>query len=187
MLILTSLNNKRGVFQIYMKKNLINDEITVKKVRLIDDKTNEVMDTKKALEYAFDKGLDLIQMSEDEVPVVKVLHAGDYFYKLKQEKKANDKKQRSNIVQVKEIQFSTDTQSADLNVKLKHAQRFIEEKKQVRIVMKVTGRLGSNKEVLKQAEEKLDNFVKHIPKTEYVQEITIQKNKMTCLVKPAGV
>ena len=88
---------------------------------------------------------------------------------------------------MKEIQFSTDTQSADLNVKLKHAQRFIEEKKQVRIVMKVTGRLGSNKEVLKQAEEKLDNFVKHIPKTEYVQEITIQKNKMTCLVKPAGV
>lgn len=168
-----------------MKKNLINDEITAKNVRLIDEDKNEVMDTKKAIAYALAKGLDLIQMNEEEIPVVKILHAGDFFYKLKQEKKANDKKQRSNVIQVKEIQFSTDTQSADLNVKLKHAQRFINEQKHVRIVMKITGRLGgSNKELLKQAEEKLTHFVEALPEVEYVQSVAMQKNKMSCIVKP---
>lgn len=170
---------------IYMKKFLINEEITATKVRLIDDKKNEVLDIQSALQFAYDNGVDLVQVNEDEIPVVKATNSKDLIYKLKQEKKANDKKQRSNIVQTKEIQFSTDTDSADLNVKLKHAQRFLSEKKNVKIVLKIKGRFGANKELVNSAEQKLRTFMSSLPKNEVVQNISLQKNTMVCVVKPA--
>lgn len=167
-----------------MKKFLINEEITAAKVRLIDDKKNEVLDTRVALQHAYDNGVDLVQVNDDEIPVVKATNSKDLIYKLKQEKKANDKKQRSNIVQTKEIQFSTDTHSADLHVKIKHAQRFLSEKKHVKIVLKIKGRLGTNRDLVNAAEQKLKDFVAELPKNEVIQNISLQKNSMICVVKP---
>ena len=51
---------------------MINEEIKFDKIRLITDNTNEIMDTKIALEKAKEIGLDLICINTNsDIPVCK--------------------------------------------------------------------------------------------------------------------
>lgn len=166
-----------------MKQIIANENITASKVRLVHDGVNEVMDLEDALNFAYSRDLDLVQISETDVPVVKVLDSNKYAYELKQAQKANDKKQRTTATQVKEVQFSSDTQENDLNVKLKKAQEFISSGKQVRLVMKVIGRISSNKDVLQKSISKMNNFVERLDGVDYVQSTSVQGNNIICTVK----
>lgn len=166
-----------------MKQIIANENITASQVRLVHDGVNEVMDLEDALNFAYSRDLDLVQISETDVPVVKVLDSNKYAYELKQTQKANDKKQRTTATQVKEVQFSTDTQENDLNVKLKKAQEFISSGKQVRLVMKVIGRISSNKDVLQKSISKMNNFVERLNDVDYVQSTAVQGNNIVCTVK----
>lgn len=166
-----------------MKQIIANENITASQVRLVHDGVNEVMDLEDALNFAYSRDLDLVQISETDVPVVKVLDANKYSYELKQTQKANDKKQRTTATQVKEVQFSTDTQENDLNVKLKKAQEFISSGKQVRLVMKVIGRISSNKDVLQKSISKMNNFVERLDNVDFVQSTAVQGNNIVCTVK----
>ena len=166
-----------------MKQIIANENITASNVRLVHDGVNEVMDLEKALNFAYSLDLDLVQISETDVPVVKVLDANKYLYELKQTQKANDKKQRTTATQVKEVQFSTDTQENDLTVKLKKTQQFISGGKQVRLVMKVIGRVSSNKDVLQKSISKMDDFVKRLSDVDFVQVVSVQGNNIVCTVK----
>ncbi len=166
-----------------MKQILANENITSSQVRLVHDGVNEVMDLEKALNFAYERELDLVQISDTDVPVVKVLDVNKYSYELKQTQKANDKKQRITATQVKEVQFSTDTQENDLNVKLKKAQEFVSSGKHVRLVMKVIGRVSSNKEVLQKSISKMDSFVKRLNNVDFVQSTAVQGNNIVCTVK----
>lgn len=166
-----------------MKEIIANEQITATSVRLVHEEVNEVMDTEQALEYAFSKDLDLVQVSDQEVPVVKVLDVNKYSYEMKQTQKANDKKQRSTATQLKEVQFSTDTQENDLSVKAKKTQEFITEGKQVRLVMKVIGRVSSNKELLQKSISKMNVFVDRLSNVDYVQQVVVQGNNIICTLK----
>lgn len=166
-----------------MKQIIANDSITASTVRLVHDGVNEVMDLEDALNFAYSRDLDLVQISETEVPVVKVLDANKYAYELKQTQKANDKKQRTTATQVKEVQFSTYTHENDLNVKLKKAQEFISSGKQVRLVMKVMGRMNSNKDVLQKSISKMNDFVERLSNVDFVQSAAVQGNNIVCTVK----
>lgn len=166
-----------------MKQIIANENITASQVRLVHDGVNEVMDLEDALNFAYSRDLDLVQISETDVPVVKVLDSNKYAYELKQTQKANDKKQRTTATQVKEVQFSSDTQENDLNVKLKKAQEFISSGKHVRLVMKVIGRISSNKDVLQKSISKMNNFVERLNDVDYVQSTAVQGNNIICTVK----
>jgi len=166
-----------------MKQIIANDNITASQVRLVHDGVNEVMDLEDALNIAYSHDLDLVQISETDVPVVKVLDLNKYAYELKQAQKANDKKQRTTATQVKEVQFSTDTHENDLNVKLKKAQEFISGGKQVRLVMKVIGRINSNKDVLQKSISKMNDFVERLNNVDFVQSTAVQGNNIICTVK----
>lgn len=166
-----------------MKQIIANENITASQVRLVHDGVNEVMDLEDALNFAYSRDLDLVQISETDVPAVKVLDANKYAYELKQTQKANDKKQRTTATQVKEVQFSTDTQENDLTVKLKKAQEFISSGKQVRLVMKVIGRISSNKDVLQKSISKMNNFVERLNDVDFVQSTSVQGNNIICTVK----
>lgn len=166
-----------------MKQIIANENITASQVRLVHDGVNEVMDLEDALNFAYSRDLDLVQISETDVPVVKVLDANKYAYELKQTQKANDKKQRITATQVKEVQFSTYTHENDLNVKLKKAQEFISSGKQVRLVMKVMGRMNSNKDVLQKSISKMNDFVERLNNVDFVQVAAVQGNNIVCTVK----
>lgn len=165
-----------------MKSTIANDKITAKSVRLVVDGASTVMAIDKALSEAYKVGLDLVQVTETEVPVVKIVDLNKFLYEQKQADKAAQKKQRQNVVQTKEVQFTFGTQENDLSVKAKNASKFIQEGKQVRIVMKQVGR-GNNPELHKQNIAAMQSFVQRLGDVEFVQKVEVQGKNVTCTVK----
>lgn len=166
-----------------MKHVIANEEITAKKVRLVEEDSSTVMAIDDALELAYSKDMGLIQVSEQDVPVVKLVNLNKYLYDKKQAEKEANKKQRKNATHVKEVQFSFGTQEHDLNTKEKSARKFISDGKQVRLVMKIQGRTKSNPDILKQNTDCMSNFITRLGDVEFVQKIAVQGNNIICTVK----
>ncbi|MEX2102322.1 MAG: translation initiation factor IF-3, partial [Gaiellaceae bacterium] len=76
------------------------------RVRLVSEEGEQVgiKETAEALEYAFSKNLDLVEVApEADPPVVRVMDYGKYRYELEQKAKAARKNQSQ--IHVKEIKF----------------------------------------------------------------------------------
>jgi translation initiation factor IF-3 len=166
-----------------MKSIIANKEITAKSVRLVTEGSSDVMAIEKALSKAQYEGLDLIQVTEHDIPVVKIVDLNKFKYELKQSEKSAQKKQRANTVQTKEVQFSFGTQENDLSVKAKGARKFIDEGKQVRIVMKATGRPPLNAELFTKNLNAVQSFVGRLGDIDFVQKVEVQGKNVTCTVK----
>lgn len=165
-----------------MKSIIANNEITATTVRLVQDGSSEVMAIAKARSRADAEGLDLIVVSDGDVPVVKIADLNKYTYELKQAEKASQKKQRQNTVSTKEVQFTYETQEHDLAIKAKSALKFLGEGKQVNIVMKTAGR-GMSKVMIENNITAMNEFVRRLGDITFVQKVDFQGKKVTCTVK----
>ena len=112
------------------------------------------MSSAKALEIAYDQGLDLVMMSAQAVPpVCKVMDYGKFrFERDKREKEAKKKQQ---TIELKEIQLSCRIDTHDFETKANHARRFLTDGNKVRVVMKFKGREMSHMNI---GREILDKF-----------------------------
>ncbi len=136
---------------------MLNEDITAKEVRLIgpEGETLGIMSSAKALEQAYDRGLDLVMMSAQAVPpVCKIMDYGKYcFERDKREKEARKKQQ---TVELKEIQLSCRIDTHDFETKVRHAQRFLTDGNKVRVVLRFKGREMSHTEIGKEVLEKFE-------------------------------
>ncbi|OGP89753.1 MAG: translation initiation factor IF-3 [Deltaproteobacteria bacterium RBG_19FT_COMBO_43_11] len=125
-----------------MAKDLkINREIKSAKVRVISDDSKQlgVISLEEALEHAEKAGLDLVEVSPTaEPPVCKIMDYGKYRYK--QSKKLHDAKKSQTIIHVKEIRLRPKTEEHDIQVKIKHIKKFLENHDKVKISMIFRGR-----------------------------------------------
>ena len=165
-----------------MKSIIANNEITAKTVRLVSEGNSEVMAITKALALAENEGLDLVVIGAGDEPAVKITDLNKFKYELKQAEKASLKKQRQNSVSTKEIQFNFGTHEHDLAIKSKSAVKFLEEGKQVHIVMKTTGR-GTNAAIIQTNIDAMESFVARLGNVVFVQKVEFQGKKVTCTVK----
>lgn len=165
-----------------MKPIIANNDITAKTVRLVSEGASEVVAIAKALELAESLGLDLVVIGAGDIPAVKITDLNKYSYELKQAEKASLKKQRQNTVSTKEIQFNFGTQEHDLSIKAKSAGKFLDEGKQVHIVMKTSGR-GTNPTIIQNNINAMEAFVNRLGEVAYVQKVEFQGKKVTCTVK----
>lgn len=114
-----------------------------------------IMSASKALEMAYDQGLDLVMMaSQATPPVCKIMDYGKFrFERDKREKEAKKKQQ---TIELKEIQISYRIETHDFETKVKHALRFLGDGNKVRVVMKFKGRemshVAMGREVLERFE-----------------------------------
>jgi translation initiation factor IF-3 len=84
-------------------------------------------------------GLDLVEVSPTaQPPVVKLIDFGKYKYEL--QKKAQEAKKKQIVIQLKEIQVKPNIDIGDLNTKLNHCAKFIEQGDKIKIVMQFRGR-----------------------------------------------
>lgn len=129
----------RGVQPQRENKNL-NKAIKEKILRVIDlEGNNQVMSKKEALELAHSSGLDLVLVGPNgKPPVAKIMDYGKYQYEQQKRKKENSKKQHK--VVVKEIKMTPNIGEHDLQTKLKHMDRFLEEGNKVKIIIRFRGR-----------------------------------------------
>ncbi len=123
-------------------KTLINEEIVnlTDRVRLVDtDGEPKIVDSNKALEIAYNKGLDLVLVAPNaNPPVAKVMDYGKYKYE--QEKKKKEAKKKQVKIEVKEIKFTSKIQENDINYKVKHIKDFLEKGKHVKLRVFLRGR-----------------------------------------------
>lgn len=126
-----------------MKKYLVNEEINFVQVLVVSDSGNETLSSDKALELANSRDLDLVCISpEADIPVCKIIDYSKFIYSLN--KKEKEIKKHSKQFVVKEVKFSLNIASHDMDIKIKHIREFLTEGKGVQIVVGMKGRELSN-------------------------------------------
>ena len=114
-----------------------------------------IMSSDKALELAYDQGMDLVMMSaQATTPVCKVMDYGKFLFERSKREKEAQKKQQT--VELKEIQLSCRIDTHDFETKVKHALRFLGDGNKVRVVMKFKGREMSHMNIGKEVLEKFE-------------------------------
>ena len=118
-----------------------------------DGETLGIVSSQKALELAYDRGMDLVMMAAQASPAVcKIMDYGKFcFDRDKREKEARKKQQ---TVELKEIQLSCRIDTHDFETKARHAVRFLTEGNKVRVVMKFKGREMSHQNIGQEVLEK---------------------------------
>jgi len=142
------------------KQYLVNEEIREREVRLIDSDGTQlgIMPTKKALEIAEEKQLDLVLIApQAKPPVCKIMDYGKFIYE--QQKKEKEAKKKQKTITVKEIRITPNIDEHDLNVKAKNAEKFLKDGDKVKVTVKFRGREAEHshlgEDVLKRFAEKL--------------------------------
>ncbi|MEE8423448.1 MAG: translation initiation factor IF-3 [Thermodesulfobacteriota bacterium] len=127
-----------------MAKNLrtrINKDIRGSKLRVIDDDGTQlgVMSSDEAYSKAQEEGLDLVEIAPTAAPpVCKIMDYGKYKYILS--KKAHQAKKKQSIIHMKEIKLRPRTDKHDIEFKVKHIRKFLEEGNKVKILIFFRGR-----------------------------------------------
>lgn len=119
----------------------VNDQIEAAQIRLIDQDGNMVgvVTLHKALQLAYDAGLDLVEISPGaDPPVCKLLDIGKYKYE--QQKKQNEARKKQKIIEIKEIKMRPGIDDHDYEVKKRAMIRFLEEGDKVKITLRFRGR-----------------------------------------------
>jgi translation initiation factor IF-3 len=98
-----------------------------------------VIDKQEALAIAREKGLDLVEVSPNvEPPVCRIMDYGKFLYEQKRKIKLAHKKQH--IVVLKEIRLRPKIDVHDLDIKVNHAEKFLEKGNKVQFTMLFRGR-----------------------------------------------
>ncbi len=100
----------------------------------------------EALRMAEGKGLDLIEIAPTaKPPTCKIMDYGKYKYELK--KKEHQARKNQTVIVIKEIQLRPRTDSHDLDVKMRHARRFLLEGDKVKVNLRFSGREMAHQEL----------------------------------------
>jgi len=119
----------------------INEEIRVPRVRLVDENGGQVgiTETKQALEFAFKKGLDLVEVAANaDPPVARVMDYSKYRYE--QEQRAKQARKHQLQIQIKEIKLRPKIGNHDYETKKGHVVRFLNQRAKVKVTIMFRGR-----------------------------------------------
>ena len=119
----------------------INREIRSATVRVIDAEGTQlgILALTDALAEAAKGGLDLVEVAPNSTPpVCRIMDYGKFRYQ--QSKKLQDAKKSQTVIQIKEIRLRPKTEEHDLQVKIRHVRKFLEQRDKVKITMMFRGR-----------------------------------------------
>ena len=114
--------------------------------------------------------LDLVQITDVEPVVCKIMDYGKHVFEAKKQKAAQRKRQKR--IQVKEVKFRPGTEEGDYRVKLRNLVRFLENGDKAKVTLRYRGREMAHQEIgaelLKRVESDLVELgqVEQFPKME---------------------
>lgn len=124
-------------------QNLVaNHNIRFPEIRVITEKGDlGVMKNSVAQKMAVDSGLDLILIAPTgKPPVCKIMSINKYLYEQKSKLKEQEKNNRLNRIDVKEITMRPAIGQHDLITKVNHMQKFLDDGDKVRVSIQFKGR-----------------------------------------------
>lgn len=104
------------------------------------------MSRNEALQLAFDRELDLVEISpEADPPVAKIVDWGKYNYQRTKQLQKN--KRNTKVLEVKQMRFGLKIGEHDLGIKVKKINQFLEAGHKVKVVIFYRGRELAHKEL----------------------------------------
>lgn len=155
------IKRRHRTFQRWQPKPVItnrrNAGITAKEVRLLDEAGEHlgIMKIEEALKLAMERGLDLIEISENtDPPVARIIS----FDKFRYQKEKDDKKQKKEqkTKDMKHMRVTPRMAENDLKVKAKKVSEFLEKGHRVEIELFLRGREKAHQGL---GLQKLENFL----------------------------
>ncbi|MEZ4156590.1 MAG: translation initiation factor IF-3 [Candidatus Paceibacterota bacterium] len=137
----------------------MNNNIRAAEVRVLDEEGENlgVMETKKALALANEKGLDLIEINSKSEPIIVRVISFDKYRYMEAKKLKNAKKvAREKADEQKRVQISPREAEGDLRTKAKRADKFLSQGSKVEVYVRMRGRENQNRQF---AAEKLEQFL----------------------------
>ena len=137
----------------------VNNFIRATEVRVVDERGAQlgIMKTSDALTLAYERGLDLVEITDKATPpVCKIIDFGKFQYQ--KEKKAKEMT-KTHKVEVKNIRLSFNIAAHDLAMKAARAQKFLAKGDRAKIEIVLRGR---EKAFAHLAKAKLEEFKTHI-------------------------
>lgn len=126
------------------KTTRVNYNIRNAYCRVIDNgKVLGIMKTSEAIKYAEDLNLDLVEIGYDKAnncSNCKVCDYSKFIYEQKKREKEAKKQARANKVDIKSVQFSLTTDTADKIRLIRHAKEFLEAGDKVKITIRFRNR-----------------------------------------------
>lgn len=123
------------------REERINEEIRASRVRLVDENGGQVgiTQTKEALEFAYTRGLDLVEVAAGaDPPVARVMDYSKYRYE--QEQRAKQARKHQLQIHVKEIKLRPKIGIHDYETKKGHVVRFLNQRAKVKVTIMFRGR-----------------------------------------------
>ena len=124
-----------------VKELLTNRRIRAREVRLIGEDGEQlgVVPLQKALQIAYEGGLDLVQVASTMTPpVCRLLDYGKYKYE--QTKKERKAKRGQRVGLLREVRLRPKIEEHDLQAKIKTTKKLLEEGNKVRLLLRFRGR-----------------------------------------------
>jgi translation initiation factor IF-3 len=160
-----------------------NYRIRVPEVRVIDADGTQlgVMSSHDAIRLALDKSLDLVEVNpKADPPVCKVMDFGKYKYE--QKKSANTARKNTQKVEVKEVKVRPKTDEHDLDTKIRHLRRFLEEGNKAKITVRFRGREITHPE---KGQEVLDEILQALEGAINVEvKPSLEGKQMSMIIAP---
>lgn len=120
---------------------------------------------KEAQQMAYDRGLDLVEVSPTaKPPVCRILDYGKYKYDLSKKEKAARKKQHT--VQLKAMRYRPKIEEHDFQFKTKHVRQFLLDGFKVKVYVEFRGREMAHTEFGKRVLDKVQEELSDISTTE---------------------
>ncbi len=136
-------------------------------VRLIAEGNEQlgILDTHEALERAREADLDLVEVAPtSDPPVCRIMDYGKWLYEQKRKLREAQKKHQKHSATLKEIRLRPETDTHDLDMKLKHAREFLGKGHKLQFTMFFRGRQMLHRDrgyaVLQRITESLDDLAK---------------------------
>ena len=133
------------------------------RVRLVDEDGGQlgIKPTDEAREYAYGKGLDLVEVAANaDPPVARVMDYGKYRYE--QEQKAKLARRHQQTINVKEIKLRPKIGIHDYETKKGHVVRFLNQRAKVKVTIMFRGRETQHPERGRTLLDRLAEDVKEI-------------------------
>ncbi|WP_371381727.1 translation initiation factor IF-3 [Sporomusa aerivorans] len=161
----------------------INEEIRAKEVRLVSSANEQlgILSLRDALRLAGEQNLDLVEVAPTaKPPVCRIMDFGKFRYE--QQKRDKEVKKKQKVITLKEVKIRPNIEDHDFNVKLKNAQRFLEDGDKVKVTIMFRGRELSHPELGKQVLVRMASLLKDMATVE--REAKLEGKNMIMIVAP---
>jgi len=169
------------------KGHRINHRIRAQEVRVIYEGDQlGVMPTHQAMRLAEDKGVDLVEISPNTFPpVCRIMDYGKFKYE--EAKKKQQQRKGTTVFETKEIKFRPKTDEHDMDFKVKHIRRFLEEGNKVRLAVVFRGREMAHPQTGRNVLDRVADRCKDISAVEATPNLEGRRMIMLVAPKPGVV